>query len=130
MHADALPAQAALHQFECGASCNEGAPFAVCVGAAPERHWWPAVEGLLCLDGQWVHGLSLRHMEAFEAACRLASPSVVFIARRDGVAARFSDRVLGRRARRRRETSPRAPYSPVDSRAGKAMEDLKCVNVL
>ena len=45
--ADALPPATALHQLECGAFCNEGAPLIVCVPAA--EPWEPPKHALLAL---------------------------------------------------------------------------------
>ena len=77
--ADALSAEAVLHQLECGASCNEGAPFVLCVAAEGEQLWEPHADALLALEGRWLHGVALRHMVALDAACRLASTSVLFV---------------------------------------------------
>ena len=41
MPEDALPAEAVLHQLECGASCNEGAPFVLCAATEGAPLWDP-----------------------------------------------------------------------------------------
>ena len=57
---DALPAEAVLHQLECGASCNEGAPFVLCAATEGAPLWDPPAEALLALEGRWLHGVALR----------------------------------------------------------------------
>ena len=72
------------------AAANEGAPFVVAVHGAAGG-WEPPTEAVSSPD-EWVHGLSLGAMEAYDAACRRRSPSVVVVtAARDSALRQTSD---------------------------------------
>ena len=50
-------------------------------GGDPVSGWVPPSAQIAALGDRWVHGLDLPSMEAFEAACRLRSRSVLVLAR-------------------------------------------------